>query len=88
MQSNSVPRSIVQMIQTSFFLQDELHWNSHHLEKKLSGAIGLLSNVRHYASKYLLRTYFLFNSHLIYACALWGQNQNTTLFKEFQAYKD
>ena len=36
-------------------LQDDLHWNSHlsNLEKKLSRAIGLLSKVRHYVSKYL-----------------------------------
>ena len=42
------------------------------LMKKLSRAIGLLSKVRHYASKYLLRTYSLFNSHLIYVCEMWG----------------
>ena len=67
-------------------LQDDLHWNSHlsNLEKKISPALGLLSKVRHYISKYLLRTiyYSLFNmSHLISACEIWGQNQNNTLFQ-------
>ena len=55
-------------------LQDDLHWSSHlsNLENRLRCLIGLLSKVRHYVSKYLLRTiyYSLFNSHLIYSCKI------------------
>ena len=44
---------------------------------KLNRAIGILSKIRHYVPKFLLKTiyYSLFNSHLIYACQVWGQNQ-------------
>ena len=52
-------------------LQDDLHWNSHltKLRKQLSRSIGLLSKVRYYVPKHLLRTIYhsIFNSHLIYA---------------------
>ena len=55
-------------------LQDDLHWSSHlsYLEHRLRCLIGLLSKVRYYVSKYLLRTiyYSLFNSHLIYSCKI------------------
>ena len=67
-------------------LQDDLYWNLYldELVKKLSRSIGLLSKIRHYVPKYLLRTiYFaIFNSHLIYACEIWGQEQNNTLFEK------
>ena len=67
-------------------LQDDLHWATHlgNLKKKPSHSIGLLSKIRHYVPKHLLRTlyYSLFNSHLIYACEIWGQNQINHLFKK------
>ena len=67
-------------------LQDDLHWNSHltKLRKKLSRSIGLLSNVRYYVPKHLLRTTYhsIFNSHLIYAYEIWGQNQTNYYFKK------
>ena len=67
-------------------LQDDLHWATHlgNLTKKLSHSIGLLSKIRHYVPKHLLRTlcYSLFNSHLIYAREIWGQNQTNHLFKK------
>ena len=46
--------------------------------------ISLLSKIRHYVLKHLLRTiYFsIFNSHLIYACEIWGQNQKSQHFKK------
>ena len=58
-------------------LNENLTWDSHlHiLIKKLSRAVGLLSKIRHYTPKFLLKTiyYSLFNSHLIYGCQIWGQ---------------
>ena len=61
-------------------LQDDLYWNSYltKLRKKLSRSIGLLSKVRYYVPKHLLRTIYhsVFNSHLIYACEIWGQNKS------------
>ena len=60
-------------------LQDGLHWPTHlgNLRKKLSHSIGLLSKIRRYVPMHLLRTlyYLLFDSHLIYASEIWGQNQ-------------
>ena len=54
--------------------------NGKHIDSlmtKLSTAVGLLSKIRYYVPKYLLRTiYFsIFNSHLIYTCQVWGQNE-------------
>ena len=67
-------------------LQDNLHWATHlgDLRKKLSHSIGLLFKIRHFVSKHLFRTlyYSLFNSHLIYACEMWGKNQTNHLFKK------
>ena len=61
-------------------LQKDLEWNIHinNLSAKLNRAIGILSKIRHYVPKYLLRTiyYALFNSHLIYACQIWGQKES------------
>ena len=55
-------------------LNNSLTWEIHfkNLQTKLNRAIGLLSKVRHYTPKSLLKTiYFsLFNSHLIYACQI------------------
>ena len=69
----------------SIILQDDLYWNLHlnKLCKKLSRGIGLLSKIRHYVPKHLLKTIYnsIFNSHLIYACEIWGQEQNSRLFK-------
>ena len=66
--------------------QDNLHWTMHlvNLKKKLSHSIGLLFKIRHYVPKHLFQTiyYSLFNSHLIYACEIWGQNQTSQLFKQ------
>ena len=44
---------------------------------KLSRSGGLLSKIRYYVPKYLLRTIFfsIFNSHMIYTCQIWGQNK-------------
>ena len=65
-------------------LNNSLTWEIHfkNLQTKLNRAIGLLSKIRHYTPKSLLKTmYFsLFNSHLIYACQIWGQSK-TKLFQ-------
>ena len=68
------------------YLNDSLTWETHfkNLIPKLNRAIGLLSKVRHYTPKFLLKTiyyYSLFNSHLIYASQIWGQTK-TKLFQE------
>ena len=53
-------------------LHENLQWQTHinSLITKLSTAVGLLSKIRYYVPKYLLRTiYFsIFNSHMIYTC--------------------
>ena len=60
-------------------LHEHLNWQPHidSLVTKLSRAAGLLSKIRYYVPKYLLRTiYFsIFNSHMIYTCQIWGQNK-------------
>ena len=60
-------------------------WNTHLLEPipKLNWAVGLLSKIRHYMRKPLLRilSYSLFNSHLIYACQTNGQSKMEFLIK-------
>ena len=62
------------------FLSDSLSWDTHlnAFIPKLSRAAGLLAKMRHYMPKYLLKTiyYSLFNSHLIYACQIWGQSKS------------
>ena len=56
------------------------------LKKKLNRGIGLLSKIRHFTPKHLLKTlYFsLFNSNLIYGCQIWGQDQNEEFTKNFK----
>ena len=68
-------------------LQSDFHWKIllTNLEKKLSRSIGLLSIIRHYIPKFLLKTiyYSIFNSHfLIYGCEVWGQNQRLQKLQE------
>ena len=67
------------------YLNDSLTWETHfkNLIPKLNRAIGLLSKVRHYTPKFLLKTiyYSLFNSHLIYASQICGQTKRK-LFQE------
>ena len=65
-------------------LQEDLQWTTLlvNLKKKLSHSNGLLSKVRYYVPKHLLREiyYRLFNFHLIYACEFLGQNQTNQIF--------
>ena len=73
-------------------LQSDLLWKMHltSLEKKLSRGIGLLSKIRHYVPKFLLKSiyYSIFNSHLIYGCEVWGQNQNNVLVHTLQKLQE
>ena len=71
-------------------LNNSLTWEIHfkNLQTKLNRAIGLLSKIRHYTPKSLLKMiYFsLSNSNLIYACQIWGQSK-TKLFQEIEKLK-
>ena len=63
----------------------------HELIKKLNRALGLLAKLRHYTAKFLLRGiyYSLFNSHLIYACQVWGQKERESdLLKKLGSLQD
>ena len=59
------------------YLNNSDTWESHfkNLIPKLNRAIGLLSKVRHYTPKFLLKTIYhsLFNSRLFYVSQIWGQ---------------
>ena len=65
-------------------LEEHLEWNLHinSFKYKLNRAIGILSKMRHYVSKFLLNKlyYTMFHSHLIYSSQIWVQN-NTILRK-------
>ena len=67
-------------------LQEDLHWSKYlsNLGKKLNPSFGLLSKVRHYVLKLIVRRMFFsnFNSYCIYACEIWDQNQNRQHFKK------
>ena len=67
------------------FLNDTLTWTTHrtNLIPKLNRAIGLIVKIRHYTPKLLLKTFYysLCNSHLIYACQIWGQTKSNLLKK-------
>ena len=72
-------------------LNDSLTWKTHliSLLPKLNRAIGLLSKIRYYTPKYLLKTiyYSLFNCHLIYACQVWG-HEKSALFRKIENLQD
>ena len=74
----------VQVRYLGLILQDDFHWDAHltKIEEKLSRSIGLLSKIRHYVPIHFLWTvyYSIFNSHLIYACEIWGQNHSNLRF--------
>ena len=64
-------------------LDEHLNFKSHldSLRTKFRRANCLLSKIRHYVSKDLLRAiyYALFDSHLRYGCQIWGQCQIQSL---------
>ena len=73
------------------YLNDSLTWDTHLivLLPKLNRAVGLLAKRRHYIPKFLLKTiyYSFFNSHLIYACQIWGQTK-TDLSRKIEKLQD
>ena len=60
-------------------MEQHLDWNVHTNNgiPKLNRAIGILSKIRHYVPKFLLKTIYcsLFNSLLIYACRSVGSKK-------------
>ena len=66
-----------------------LTWNTYLLEliPNLNRAVGLLSKIRHYTPKSVLRTIYYSNSHLMHACQTWGQSK-TELFNKIQKLQD
>ena len=68
-----------------------LEWRTHftHLKKKLNRAISLLSKICHHTSQNLLKPiyFLLFNSHLIYGCQIWGQEQSNE-FKKVEKHQE
>ena len=52
--------------------------------------MSLLSKIRHYVPKFLVKTiyYSIFNSHLIYGCEVWCQNQNMVLVQRLQKLQE
>ena len=60
-------------------IEQHLDWNVHikSVIPKLNRAIGILCKIQHYVPNFLPKTiyYSLFNSHLIYACQVCGQNK-------------
>ena len=71
-------------------LQENLEWEQHlnTLTPKLNRALGLLAKIRHYLPKSLLKTIYFsfFNSHLTYACQIWGQGED--LINKISAIQD
>ena len=58
--------------------------------KKESRSVSLLLKFRYYIRKYLLRSIYhsIFNSHLIYACEIWGQIQTNCYFEKLLQLKE
>ena len=68
-------------------LQDDLHWKSHltKLRKQLSRSIGLLSKVRYYVRKHLLRT--IYHSISSFHLKFGDKTKQATTLKSYYAYK-
>ena len=71
-------------------MNEHLDWDLYfsQLKKKLNRGIGLLSKIRHFTPKHLLKTLYvsLFNSNLIYGCQIWGKIKikNSRRWKDFK----
>ena len=63
-------------------LDEHLTWSPQvsHVQMKLSRTIGILSQLRYQANIHILKTVYhsLFETHFLYACQLWGQNNKET----------
>ncbi len=66
-------------------LDNKLDWKSHisELSKKLGHAVGLLYKVRHLCPTHILRSlyYSIFNSHMSYGLAVWGNAKRLHISK-------
>ena len=73
-------------------ISNTLTWNSYQnsLINKLNRAIGLLAKIRCYTPRFLLNNihYYIFNSHLIYACQIWGQKNNSEKLHQLSKLQD
>ena len=63
-------------------LNEHLTWTTQtsHVQMKLNRAIGILSKLRYQANIHVLKTVYhsLFETHILYAWQLWGQNNKET----------
>ena len=63
-------------------LDEHLTWSPQisHVQMKLNRAIGILSKLRYQANIHVLKTVYhsLFETHILYAWQLWGQNNKET----------
>ena len=87
-----IPRTTqVKYLGLTHTMNEHLDWDLYfsQLKKKLNRGIGLLSKIRYFTSKHLLKTlYFsLFTSKLIYGCQIWGQDQNEE-FKKIERLQE
>ena len=66
-------------------LDEHLTWSPQisHVQMKLNRTIGILSKLRYLANIHILKTVYhsLFETHLLYACQLWAQNNKKTQSK-------
>ena len=60
-------------------LSDKYHCEI--LSNKLKRANGMLSMIRHYVPKEDLKSIYLFSSHMVYGCQIWGQNRSSHVEK-------
>ena len=85
-----IPRT-TQVKYLGLTMNEHLDWDLYfsQLKNKPNRGIGLLSKIRHFSPKHLLKTlYFsLFNSNLIYGCQIWGQDQSEE-FKKIEKLQE
>ena len=64
-------------------IQENLNWNSHidYICNKISRTTGILSRLKHYIPKYILRIIYnsLCMSYISYAVTVWGGSSNESL---------
>ena len=75
------PSSVVKYL--GIYIEEHLNWDYQirALCKKLSRSNGFMSKLRHYVPKKALKSIYhsIFESHLIYACQVWGLKGNSRI---------